>query len=424
MNNLFMTASETADYINNMTINKKSIFDKWDILFLSSKGYFSSFNHISPIDHALYDYTYNCEENEDFDLINNREGVVYKIHGLKWCFVPNEIVDLELYIAIFETLHKRTGKELETFNKLSVYDCEHNRCTPDLFKADPINTFNFINTNLDRKLTGYNRLLVIRNNFLDINFVNTNLIFSPEEKTWSSNGFAIYSGVMKSTILTSLSKKLRAPNPTIFKDNLLQAIDSHNNKNTVLSFSKYNEDIYLDPFTETDFVELQVCPLFLEFSGQMNKIALDENLDEAFLFYRPEIDNYILSLHNKKPEYKEQQPTEKGTQLQKDNQELKAQVEALNAKNETMQKLLKEKDKQLSEYENKDDYYDVPEHISKDKLAGFISMLLRQNNELLDKNGHLLTYSEIHTILNRKFTKAEGMVSKNMLRKYLNKISY
>lgn len=106
------------------------------------------------------------------------------------------------------------------------------------------------------------------------------------------------------------------------------------------------------------------------------------------------------------------------SQPQENNSKPQAQIEELQTELEELQTELEELKNQ-----NIDDCCDIPDKTNKDKLAGFISMLLRQDEELLDEKGNLLTYSKIHTkLINRKFTTADGMISKNLLGKYLDEI--
>ena len=251
-----MGSQETAEYINNKT--GRDDITKWDVLFLSSKGIFSTYSHLSFV----------C-----FDRFNKHRSL-YKVSGLRYVW---ENIGSSPVKEICATYLSKNERYFETLFKggtrLTGFLSLHNK--QEGIKHISIDTY---------KKQGQHNLTNIRNSFFSAEFSYDNK---------ESIGKEIYNGICRSNILSNLAH-YRDPTTDIFQKTLLDALESRNGK-------------YIDLFNVIEFYPFQDIDDFyisLQYAYddadklEDDRIEIDtkNNIEQLFLFHRDEIDEYIKKL--------------------------------------------------------------------------------------------------------------------------------
>lgn len=256
--NLFMTASSSANYINNGL--KTDSYTDLDVIFLSTKGNFPAFNYLRYIGTA-----------------NDKHGrKLYKINGIKGLYedlIPLDINELADDLVNDRSIITDDDCRNGGFSLVKRFTTEdYNDPRDELLFDTKLILTNVIGSNQTR---------------YSARFYSISTPFSELDQ----NG--IFSGIIRSPFIKLLSE-LHIPITSLLKKELEQLFLFKDN-----THPEHLEtfDIYL--FDSALFyvrVPFQLC---YEIYDEHIDIFNEENVNELFLFYRPHLDEFINYMKNK-----------------------------------------------------------------------------------------------------------------------------
>lgn len=246
--NLFMSAKDTADYINGKLQN--SDYSWLDVIFLSIKGLFPAFNYVRYVGVANNKFHRN----------------LYKIAGVKGLYE-------ELYPFMLDELAD------DFVNDRNIFSEEESKkggfSIISYLNADPLYELNF-----DTRIILLNK--GVNENGYTYRFYSISAQFSELEQ----NG--IFNGIVQSPFIKQL-QELRLPTPNLLEPELKRFFLF---KDGIHPYSLESIEMYF--FDSLFFDIYHPLQLSYEIYDEHVDIFNEENFDDVFLFYRPHIDKYIL----------------------------------------------------------------------------------------------------------------------------------